>query len=240
VEAHSKRLWIVTLSNVAVTILFIVVIYGAVFVRVLLAGRPTFILLLIGLALSVTGLRFTKRVVSRTPRRVAFVVNGCALALDSLIILGLGTVFAEAPIERFLSSLRSPADRAIQEDDIRESVFRYRMGYPKRNCPFFLSIDGKDPSDAFMRRFAALGRTVKKESESYFKKDQSNRWLRDRSTGEEGVAFSVGPISWLSSDRVEVSGGMYCGILCADGGVYRLKKKEGHWVVDEYKEQWVS
>jgi hypothetical protein len=240
VEAQSKRLWIVTLSNVAVTILFIVVIYGAVFARVLLAGRPTFILLLIGLALSVTGLRFTKRVVSRTPRRVAFVVNGCALALDSLIILGLGTMFAVAPMERFLSFLRSPADRAIQEDDIRESVFRYRMDYPHRDGPFFLSIDGKDPSDTFMARFANPDRKVKKASQSYFRKDLPHGRLCDRSTEEPGVAFSVSTISWLSLDRVEVGGNMYCGGLCADGGIYRLRKKGGRWVVDDYKVRWVS
>jgi hypothetical protein len=135
---------------------------------------------------------------------------------------------------------RTAADRLIQEDDIRESVFRYRIDYPKRNCPVFLSIDAKDPSDAFMRRFAASGRTVKKASESYFKEDPAPGWLRDRSTDEEGVAFSVGPISWQSSDQVEVRGGMYCGGLCADAGIYKLKKKERHWVVVEYKELMVS
>src|SRR5260370_25726768 len=107
-EAQLKRLWIVTLSNFAVTILFLVVIYFAMFVRVLLADWLTLTLLLIGLTLSVTGLTFTKRVESSPSRRVAFVVNGCALALDSLIILALGTMFAVAPIERFLYVLRRP------------------------------------------------------------------------------------------------------------------------------------
>lgn len=239
-EAQSRRLRIVTLSNVAITILFVVVIYFAMFVRVVLAAWPTLILLLIGLGLSVTGLRFTKRVVSRTPRRVAFVVNGCALALDSVIILGLGAMFAVAPMERFLSFLRSSADRAIQEDDIRESVFRYRLDHPHREGPFFLSIDGKDPSDTFMARFASADRKVKKASQSYFKSTLPRTGLRDRSTDEHGVWFSVGAISWLSLDRVEVGGGMYCGSLCADGGIYRLKKKAGRWEVESYEEKWVS
>ena len=239
-EAQSKRLWIVTFSNIGVTILFLVVIYDAMFARVVLGRWPTFILLLIGLAMSVAGLRLTKRVVSRTSRRFAFAVNGCALALDSLIILGLGTMFAVAPVERFLSFLRSPADRAIQEDDIRESIFRYRMNYPHRDGPFFLNIDGKDPSDTFMARFANVDRKVKKASQSYFRKDPSSGWLRDRSTDEQGVWFSVGAISWLSLDRVEVRGGMYCGGLCADWGVYRLKKKNGRWAVEDYKVEGVS
>lgn len=135
---------------------------------------------------------------------------------------------------------RSPIDRSIQEDDIRESVVRYRIAVLKSNGPFFLSINGNDPSDTFLKRFAASGKTVKKASESYFKKDPFPGWLRDRSTDEKGMTFSVGSISWLSPDRVEVSGGMYCGGLCADGGIYGLKKKEGHWVVEGYKVQMVS
>ena len=130
---------------------------------------------------------------------------------------------------------RSPIDRAIQEDDIRESVFRYRMDNPHRDGPFFLSINGKDPSDTFMARFANADRKVKKTSQSYFKKDPFPGWLRDRSTDEQGVSFSVGAISWLSPERVEVGGDMYCGGLCADAGKYRLEKKQGRWVVVEYK-----
>lgn len=126
-----------------------------------------------------------------------------------------------------LSFLRSPADRAIQEDDIRESVFRYRRDHPHRKGPFFLSIDGKDPSDTFMARFANVDRKVKKASQSYFKEDPPPGRLCDRSTDEQGVSFSVGAISWLSLNRVEVGGGMYCGGLCADGGFIDSGKRMG-------------
>jgi hypothetical protein len=241
-EVQSRRLWIVTLANIAIPILLLVILYGAVFGRLApaISGWPFFVLLLIGLVLSVTGLRFTKGVVSNASRRVAFVVNGSALALDLLIVLSLATIFFAAPMGRLLSFLRSPADRAIQEDYIRESVFRYRLEHMQGNGPFFLSIDDKDPSDTFMARFANSNKTVKKGSGSYFKKEPFPGWLLDRSTDEKGVSFSVGPISWLSTDRVEVRGGMYCGGLCADGGIYRLTKKNGRWVVDEYKIRWVS
>jgi hypothetical protein len=130
---------------------------------------------------------------------------------------------------------RSPADRSIQEDDIRESVFRYRLEHTNGNGPFFLSIDDKDPSDAFIARFATLNKTVKKASQPYFKKEPSPGWLRDRTNGEKAVAFSVRPISWISLDQVEVRGGMYCGGLCADWGTYRLKRKNGLWTVEDYK-----
>jgi hypothetical protein len=130
---------------------------------------------------------------------------------------------------------RVPADRTIQEEDIRESVFRFRLEHTNGNGPFFLSIDDKDPSDAFIARFATLNKTVKKASGSYFKKEPSPGWLRDRATGEKVMAFWVRPISWMSLDQVEVRGGMYCGGLCADTGIYRLKKKNGRWTVEDYK-----
>jgi len=145
-----------------------------------------------------------------------------------------------APIPKSLSFSRSPADRAIQEDDIRESVFRYRFERVEGKGPFFLSVDDKDPSDAFMARCAAMKKTIKKASGSYFKKEPFPGWLRDRSTGEKAMSFWVDSISWLSLERTEVDGGMYCGGLCADRGIYRLKKKDGHWIVESYEIKVVS
>jgi len=82
-EVKSKRLWIVTLANIAVVALLPLVGY-----------LPFYILFPIGLALSVTGLRFTKGVTSRTARRVASVINGGVLALDLVfIILSVASYF---------------------------------------------------------------------------------------------------------------------------------------------------
>jgi hypothetical protein len=91
-----------------------------------------------------------------------------------------------------------------------------------------------------MARFATSKKTIKKASGSYFKKEPFHGWLRDRATDEKAVSYSVGSISWVSLDRVEVRGGMYCGGLCADWGIYRLKKKDGRWVVESYEVQGVS
>jgi hypothetical protein len=62
-----------------------------------------------------------------------------------------------------LFAKQSP-DRAVEEHNVREAVFRYRMIGWKSKGPFFLSIDGKDPIDSFMARFASSKMTVKKES----------------------------------------------------------------------------
>jgi hypothetical protein len=126
-----------------------------------------------------------------------------------------------------------------QEDDIREAVFRYRINQRPGGL-FFLGIEGKDPGDAFMARFASVDQKVGKISQSYFKLDPPPGWLRDRSTDQQGVLFSVGHIRWLSPHRVEVRGGMYCGGLCADAGVYRLEKKEHGWIVVAYDVEMVS
>jgi len=105
-EARSKWLWTVTVANVAVAALLVLGIYSIMFALALLApvilGWPLYVLLPIGLALSITGLRFTKGVVSRASRRAASVLNGCALALDLVIILGLATMFFGSTKERFL------------------------------------------------------------------------------------------------------------------------------------------
>jgi hypothetical protein len=102
---------------------------------------------------------------------------------------------ASYPIPLFATE--SPG-RAVEEDNIREAVFRYRIIGWKSKGPFFLTIDGQDPTDSFMARFASS------KSEAYFKKEPIPGWLRDRSTDEEGISFSVKPIRWLSPDRVEV------------------------------------
>ena len=105
-EPGSKRLWIVTLANAAVASLLLLVLYAIMLALAVLApeisGWPLFILLALGLALSITGLGFAKGVGSRTSRRIANVVNGSALVFDLLIILGCAALFFGSTKERFL------------------------------------------------------------------------------------------------------------------------------------------
>jgi hypothetical protein len=132
--------------------------------------------------------------------------------------------------------LRAPADRLMQEDDIREAVFRYRISSENSNSRVFLMIDGKDPTDTFMTRFAESNPSVKKASGAQL----SSEWLRDRITGEQAVELSVGSISWISVDRVELPGSSYCGVRCADFGIYRVLRKSGRWVVEQYEIKAIS
>jgi len=127
-----------------------------------------------------------------------------------------------------------------QEDDIREAIFRYRIGAKQSTSSIFLRIDGKDPSDEFMVRFLNSKLHVKKASGSYFKKDPFPGYLCDRTTGKEAIEYSVGSIRWIDDERVEVQGGMYCGGLCADAGTYRVTKKNDYWTVEKYDVRMIS
>jgi hypothetical protein len=129
--------------------------------------------------------------------------------------------------------------QAEAEDDIREAVFRYRIAQLDAESLKFLSVNGTDPSDAFMARFGKSNRTVKKGSQSYVE-EQGIPSLRDRKTKQPGMLFSVGAITWLAHEKVEVHGGMYSDGLCADAGEYFLEKRQGRWVVIQYKIEGVS
>ena len=81
-------------------------LYGIVLALAVLApeisGWPLYILLPLGLALSFLGLRFARRVTLPTSRRIAYLVHGCALALDLIIIFGFAALFMSSTKERFL------------------------------------------------------------------------------------------------------------------------------------------
>ncbi len=105
-EAQSKWLWTITIPSAVVASLLMVVVHSIMLALAVIApeisGWPLFILLPISLVLSVTGLRFAKTSVSSVARRVAFVINGFALAFDLLIILSVATIFFGSTSERFL------------------------------------------------------------------------------------------------------------------------------------------
>ena len=105
-ETQSKRLWCVTVANIVVAGLSLAFVYLTMLALAVLAPQistwPLSILLFLGIALSITGLKFAKAVVSRASRRAASFINGCALAFNLLLILGIATIFFRSTKERFL------------------------------------------------------------------------------------------------------------------------------------------
>jgi hypothetical protein len=100
-----KRLWIVTLSNVAATGLLILIIYAILQVIGIAAYTttwPLFVLLPIVLTLSIVGLRLARKTKSAPARWVGYAANGCALAIPTVVILCIGTLFLSATREKYI------------------------------------------------------------------------------------------------------------------------------------------
>jgi hypothetical protein len=143
-------------------------------------------------------------------------------------------------------------ERTIQEIQIREAVIRFQMEEWVRNMNeyearakeqweketarglnykvYFISINGKDPSDEFVKRFSDIPRLVKKRSNAQMRMSGSEGVL-DRETHQTGIIFDASPIRWLNNDSAEVDGGYYCGGRCARASTFTVHWEAGKWTV---------
>ena len=135
--------------------------------------------------------------------------------------------------------LLAPAQqqRAAREDEIREAIVRYQIeNWDLRAEVYFIEIESKDPSKAFLQRFADIVKPVKAKSESRKKKYYLSFYnIEDRRTNKPGVVFDQGTINWKADSAVEVEGGYSCASECMAGGIYYLKKQDGRWSVTKFE-----
>jgi hypothetical protein len=150
--------------------------------------------------------------------------------LGAIVGVSLTMFFFSASLHGQIAA--DAARRAAQEDNIREAIFRYEM--KDREGIIFLNINNQDPSDSFMKRFSDVKLAVKKWSAIAPAEKPLQRWIYDRETGKPGVALSVGKITWTSDHGVIVTGGYYCGSLCAGAGDFYVIFKDGRWVVEKF------
>ena len=109
-------------------------------------------------------------------------------------------------------SQNSAVDRSKREDDIREAVFRYQIrGWAQEgdksqqeakderdkaiaehlnSRTYFLSVNGNDPSDEFMKRFQGIPLPVKKALEAETNSRES-MWVTDKQTHKPGIVFAA-------------------------------------------------
>ncbi len=131
----------------------------------------------------------------------------------------------------------TPAD----EDDIREAVFRYQFSHnasaQKQNAKvYFLSLGkGKAPNNLFMLRFKDHKPPVRQVSFL-----ASNKGMKGKEPGNQGLIFYVTKIEQISEDEVEVSGGYYEGALSSSGNIYRVKRTDNKWIVIEDRMIYIS
>jgi len=155
----------------------------------------------------------------------------------------------------------STQQKANDEQNIREVVIRQQMEEWIKNGDkneaeakdksekaiakmlnfriFFVSVNGKDPSDDFINKFRDLPRDIKKVSASEISKEWRLAVI-DRSSHQRGIRFSADEIRWLGPDSVEVQGGYHCDGLCGAGIKFRVQRENGHWVIKGSRMEWIS
>jgi hypothetical protein len=135
------------------------------------------------------------------------------------------------------------APRMVQEDDVRESVFRYMFEHnyssiqQKANA-YYLGIGAsdRDPNPSLLRRFRRNKPQVKPISACELDADG----VRDVRTRAKGLVFRIEKIKWVGRDEVEVYGGYFEGGLSSSGSRYRVKRENGRWVVKADHLVWIS
>jgi len=143
---------------------------------------------------------------------------------------------------------RGAETNAAEMDDIMEAVIRHEIdeylsslrAYPNhRPRCHFLSLRGKkDPSDAFVKRFANCGAAVKKFSQCHVTEDRG--LVEDNLTHEGGFIFTIESIKRVSPTEAEVESNAYGAPLAGSGYRDRVVRKGGKWVVAERKMLWIS
>src|SRR5437773_6013676 len=97
---------IITFANVVVAALVILVLYGTMLALSVLAPEISswqlLTLLAIGVPISVVGLRLTTNLDSRRWRWLGLTVNGAAIALYAVIIIGIGVLLISTTNRRFI------------------------------------------------------------------------------------------------------------------------------------------
>ncbi len=138
------------------------------------------------------------------------------------------------------SGARSSANKSSKtkkdEDDIRETVFRYQFqqyhAKGSRNFTIYLSVgDPEDPSDEFMKRFRRAMPFVKKSSEAVISPTEGVK---------NGIILIAEEVKWTHSDRAVVSGGYYIASLDAEGNLYTVQRDKGKWTVTDVQHEWIS
>jgi hypothetical protein len=138
--------------------------------------------------------------------------------------------------------LAAVAPHLRQEEDIRETVFRYQFDHnasalQKSATAYCLSFGVKDadPPDEFMKRFSGFKPAVVKASMCRpVYGVVSKHILKSR------VFFRVSSIKWISDAEVRVDGGYYEGSLSASGNTYTVKMENGKWEVTNDEMHWIS
>lgn len=139
-----------------------------------------------------------------------------------------------------------PLDRASEELDILETVFRYQFDHngasythPAFFCLSLAEAKGppKDPPAALLSRFKGQIPLVEPSSAV-----DTDMWYGVHIKGKKGrgVLLRLTKIRWIDDDTVEVDGGYHSANRMASGNTYRAERRQGTWVVVSDTLHWQS
>ena len=117
--------------------------------------------------------------------------------------------------------------------EIAEAVFRYQFRHnasslQERADRYCLSLPGeRSPDAAFLQRFDGNTPSVMGVEEC-------------RRMSGKNLLFRVQRLDWRSDDEVWVTGGYWEGNLSSSGESYRVRRKDGKWVVDGARKDTIS
>ena len=141
-------------------------------------------------------------------------------------------------------------DRATQELDILESVYRYQFehNFSGRSSASFdyvflsrgsSSSVNNDPPAELLARFAGNTPPVEPVSASEIGKD-GGTGVTLKYLGGRGIIFRLDQVRWIDGETVDVDGGYYVSSRGSSGNTYRAKLQGGRWVVVKDERHWVS
>jgi hypothetical protein len=148
-----------------------------------------------------------------------------------LVFLLLATFVVSPAVQK--GAPESP--RSAQDDNIRETVFRYQFSHAELIFAYyFIAIDDKSPSEAFLQRFRDNDPPVRPISKAERVK-KPMRMVVDRDDQKQGIIFYSGPIKWISDSKADVTARFECGDTCDElSGVYHVSLQGSRWVVDSF------
>jgi hypothetical protein len=136
------------------------------------------------------------------------------------------------------------APSAAVEEEVREVVFRHlfmhnHSGMQQSARIYCLALDPgpTDPGASLIARFQGEATPIKPVSACSLSAIDG---VKELSTGNHGLIFRVGPITWINSTNAEVEGGYYEGGDSASSGKYSVVKEKGSWHVTQVKDAWIS
>lgn len=172
-------------------------------------------------------------------------VHSSGMGLDMRLDRSLATRLLLLSLLPVGQSPNHVVTKSEREDQVREALVYYlAQDWTGDDRVFFVSIEGRDPSDKFLLRLKGLKNPIKRVSESKDVPEEKGFFshVRDKATDCPGVVFSVGKIVWVTKNQAEVEGSYRCGSLCGGGSRYRIKYdlQKKSWTVAPGDTMWNS